>query len=138
MSGNLGENALAQQQADLVNHHQLAGIRDGDGQASVFGLVQRHEVIAEHQVYRNLFEQIVVKLEIVQVNEFAAIAPGYVLGLGLIVHVGSGSEACPAIPPVRDYGFGFRHFCHSKSSCTSLRSSCKLRSGFMWSRATRP
>jgi hypothetical protein len=82
-------------------------------------------VIAEHQVYRNLLEQIVVKLEIVQVNEFAAIAPGYVLGLGLIVDVGSGSEACPAIPSMCDYGFGFRHFCHSKSSCCS----CKLWSG---------
>jgi hypothetical protein len=77
-------------------------------------------VITEHQVYRNLLKQIVVKLEIVQVNEFAAIAPGYVLGLGLIVDVGSGSEACPAIPSVRDYGFGFRHFCHSKSFCFAI------------------
>ena len=33
--GNLGEDALAQQQADLVDHHQLAGIGDGDGQPSV-------------------------------------------------------------------------------------------------------
>ncbi len=29
--GDLGGDAAAQQQADLVDHHQLAGIGDGDG-----------------------------------------------------------------------------------------------------------
>ena len=115
--GNLGEDALAQQQADLVDHHQLAGIGDGDGQASVFGLIQRHEVVAEHQVDRDLLEQIVVQLEVVQVDELAAIAPRDVLRLVQIVHVGRGSQTGPAISPVRDYRFGFRYFCHSKSSC---------------------
>ena len=119
-SGNLGQDALAQQQADLVNHHQLAGVGDGDGQPSVFGLVQRHEVITEHQVYGNLLEQIVLQLEIVQIHEFAAIAPGNVLGLGQVVNVGSGSEPGPSIPSVRDYGFSFCHFCHSKSSLPLL------------------
>ena len=72
--GNFGDDALAQQQADLVDHHQLAGIGDGDGQTSVRGLFQRHEVVAEHQVDRDLLEQIVLQLEIVQVDELAAIA----------------------------------------------------------------
>ena len=114
---NLGEDALAQQQADLVDHHQLAGIGDGNGQASVLGLVQGNEVIAEHQVHRDLFEQIVVQLEIVQVHELAAIAPGDVLGLGQIVDVGSGRQPGPAIPTVRDYWFVSAIFCHPKSSC---------------------
>src|SRR6185295_13062697 len=97
-----------------------------DGQASVFGLIQRHEVIAKHQIYRDLLEQIVVQLEVMQVNELAAIAPGDILGLGQIVHVRRGSQTGPAISTVRDYRFSFRYFCHTNSSF------------FVWSRATRP
>ena len=89
--------ALAEQQADLVDHHQLAGIGDGDGQASVFGLIQRHEVITEHQVNRDLLEQIVMQLEVMQIDELAAVAAGDVLGFGQIVHVGRGSQTGPAI-----------------------------------------
>ena len=116
---NLGEDALAQQQADLVDHHQLAGIGDGNGQASVFGLVQRNEVVAEHQVDRNLLEQIVVELEVVQVDKLAAIAPGHVLGFVQVGDVGSRSQAGSAISSVRDDWFVFCHACHSQSSCSA-------------------
>ena len=50
--GNFGDDALAQQQADFVDHHQLAGIGDRDGQLAVRGFFQRNEVVAEHQVRR--------------------------------------------------------------------------------------
>ena len=73
-SGNLGHDALAQQQADLVDHHELARIGDGDGELSVRGFFQRDEVVAEHQVNWDLLEQVVVELEVVQVHELAAIA----------------------------------------------------------------
>ena len=72
---NFGEDTLAEQQADLVDHHQLAGIGDRDGQAPVVRFIQGHEVIAEHQVHGDLFEQIVVQLEIAQIDEFATVAP---------------------------------------------------------------
>jgi hypothetical protein len=48
-----------------------------------------------------------------QVDELAAIAAGYVLGFGQIVHVGRGSQTGPAISTVRDYRFGIRYFRHS-------------------------
>src|SRR6185312_11923982 len=107
-----------------------AGIGNGNGQAPVFGLIQRHEVIAEHQVHWDLLEQIVVQLEVMQVDELAAVAAGYVLGLGQIVHVGRRSQTGPAISPVRHYRFGFRYFRHSKSSCKRrtkswISSNCK-------------
>ena len=54
--GNFSDDALLQQQADLVDHHQLAGIGDGDGKLAVRGLFERDEVVAEHQLNRNLFE----------------------------------------------------------------------------------
>ena len=73
-SGNLGHDALAQQQADLVDHHELAWIGDRDGELSVRGFFQRDEVVAEHQVNWDLLEQVVVELEVVQVHELAAIA----------------------------------------------------------------
>src|SRR6185437_3807441 len=38
--GHLGQNAFAQQNADFINHHQLAGVGDGDGQAAVAGFFQ--------------------------------------------------------------------------------------------------
>ena len=64
--GDFGEDALLEQQADLVDHHQLAGIGDGDGQAAVRGLFQRNETVAEHQVDGNVFEKFVMQLEVVR------------------------------------------------------------------------
>ena len=42
-------------------------------------LLQRHEVVAEHQVDRNLAEQLVLDVKVLQVDELAAIAPRQVL-----------------------------------------------------------
>ena len=39
------------------------------------GLFQRDELVAEHQVHRDLLEQIVMQLEIAEIDELAAIAP---------------------------------------------------------------
>ena len=57
---NFGDDALLQQQADFVDHHQLAGIGDGDGELAIGSLFQRHEVVPEHQLYRNFLEQLVM------------------------------------------------------------------------------
>jgi hypothetical protein len=86
----LVEDALAQQQADLVDHHQLAGIGDSDRQAAVGSLFQRDEVVTEHQVDGNLLEQIMMQLEVVQIHELAAIAPRDVLRPGHFVRNPSG------------------------------------------------
>ena len=47
--GDAGDEARAEQAGDLVEHHQLGGVGDGDGEAA-FELLQRHEVVAEHHV----------------------------------------------------------------------------------------
>jgi hypothetical protein len=64
---------------DLVDHHQLAGIGDGDRQLTVGSLFQRNEFVAEHQLRRELLEQLMMKLEVREVDKFAAIAPRHVL-----------------------------------------------------------
>jgi len=71
---NFGDDPLAEEQADLVDHHQLAGIGNRNRQPPVRRLVQGHEVIAEHQVHGDLLEQVVVQLEIAQIDEFATVA----------------------------------------------------------------
>src|ERR1700674_585260 len=106
---NLGDDALAEQQADLVDHHQLAGVGDGDGEPAILGLLQRHEVVAKHQVDWNGFEKIVVQLEIMQVDELAAVAPRDVLRLFQFLGVGAGRRA-PV--PAHEYCFVFGRACH--------------------------
>ena len=73
--GDLGHDAPAQQQADLVDHHQLAGIGDGYNQPAVVLLFQRHEVVAEHVVHFDLAKQLVLDVKVLQIDELAAIAP---------------------------------------------------------------
>ncbi len=70
---------LLEQQADLVDHHQLARIGDRDRQLSVSCFFERNEVVAEHQVYRDLLEKIVVELKVVKVDELAAISTSGIL-----------------------------------------------------------
>src|SRR6185312_104403 len=41
-----------QQQTDFINHHQLAGIGNGNPQGAIV-FFQRHKVVAEHQVHRD-------------------------------------------------------------------------------------
>ncbi len=74
-----GDDPFLKQQTDLVDHHQLAGIGDRNRQLAVRRLFQRHEVVAEHQLRRELLEQLVVKLKVGEVDKLAAIAPRHVL-----------------------------------------------------------
>ena len=73
---NLGDDSFAEQQADLIDHHQLAGIGDRNRQPSVRGFFQRDEVVAEHQMHRDLFEEIVMQLKVAKIDEFAAVPSG--------------------------------------------------------------
>jgi hypothetical protein len=69
-----------QQQADLVDHHQLAGIGNRNGKFAVRRLFQRNELVAEHQVdCEILLEQIMMKLETGEVHKLAAVAPCHIL-----------------------------------------------------------
>ena len=91
---------LPQQQADLVDHHQLAGIGNRDRQTSIRSLFQRHEFIAEHQVDRDLLEQIVVQLKVAQVDELAAVAPRNIRARSISSGTGAGSgTSFPPFPP---------------------------------------
>src|ERR1035438_8246141 len=63
-AGYFGGDAPAQQQADLVDHHQLTGIGDSNHQPAIGLVLQRHEVVAEHQVDRNLAEQVVLNVKV--------------------------------------------------------------------------
>src|ERR1017187_2009611 len=53
---------------------KLMMIDDGNHQAPIGLALQRHEVVAEHQVHWNLAEQFVLDVEILQVHELATIA----------------------------------------------------------------
>src|ERR1041385_1504944 len=53
--GHLGPDAPVQQQADFIDHHQLAGIGNGDRQRAVI-LLQRNKVVAKHQAPRHVFK----------------------------------------------------------------------------------
>ncbi len=44
-------------------------------------LLQRHEVVAEHEVHFDLAEQFVLDVEVLQVDELAAIAPRQILAV---------------------------------------------------------
>ena len=77
--GHPGDDALPQQAADLVQHHQAAGIADRDDQA-VFQLLQGHEVITKHHVDGHAAEELVLDAKVLQIDKVAAIAMGERLG----------------------------------------------------------
>ena len=73
--GDAGDDAVAEQAGDFVEHHEPRGIADGDDEA--FGLLlDGHEVVAEHQLDGHGAQQFVLNLEVLQVDEFGAIAAG--------------------------------------------------------------
>src|SRR4051812_1036193 len=88
--GNFGDDALAQQQADFIDHHQLAGIGNSNRQTSVSSFLKRNKVVPEHQVRRNFRKQIVVQLEIMQVYELATIPSRNILGVLKVGSMGAG------------------------------------------------
>jgi hypothetical protein len=102
--GDLDGDATPQQQADLVDHHQLTGIGDGDQQAAVLLFLQRNKVVAEHQVHGDLAEQFVLDVEVLQIQEFAAIAPRQVLATFDFVARGQA-----AVAAYKDYFWWFWH-----------------------------
>ncbi len=57
------QHPAVQQQADLVDHVELAGVAERNRQPSIFQLLQRHEVEAEHQLHRHLAEEFVLDPE---------------------------------------------------------------------------
>ena len=72
--GYAGNDAMAEQAGNLIEHHQPRGIADGDDQRVVL-LLDGHEVVAEHQFDGDGAQQVVLNLEVFQVDEFGAIAP---------------------------------------------------------------
>ena len=67
-----------EQDAELVDHRQIARIRDDDLQeAAVRTLAPvRHEPVAQHQVGRNRSEQLLIDAERFHVDELEAVAVG--------------------------------------------------------------
>ena len=91
---NFRRDAPAEQQPDLVDHHQLAGIRHGNQQASVRLIFQRHKVVAEHQVHRHFAEQLVLDVEVLQIDELATVAARQRLRIGVLVKLGRKWKNC--------------------------------------------
>src|SRR5581483_9006926 len=89
---------------------------------------QRNEVIAEHQMRRDLCKQVVVQLEIMQVDEIAAISTRNVLRPFKLI----GTVCCSHLPvsSAHKHRFLFRHAAHSEPAPDALvnaRSQCKYR-----------
>src|SRR6266849_142506 len=122
---NLGDDPFAKQQADLVDHHQLTGIGNGNRQTPVRCFLQRDEVIPEHQVHRDLLEQIVVQLEVAQIDELAAVPAGNVARPFQLI--ASGRRRLGRKPPA--IRATVHHDCfllsHSSYQCTSKIVFCR-------------
>src|SRR6202040_4406044 len=82
------------------------------GELSVGSLLQRHEVIAEHQLDRNFLKQLVMQFEAAEVDEFAAITPSHVLCALQVGNGIAGGADWPAITAIHEQRFfvGCRHF----------------------------
>jgi len=91
-----GDDPLLQQQADLIDHHQLAGVGNRYRQLAVGSLFQRHEVVAEHQLRGKFLEQLMMQLEVGEIYKLAAIAPRHVLGT---LQVGDRIPVVTTCPP---------------------------------------
>jgi hypothetical protein len=93
--GDAGDQAGAQEAGDLVQHHELRGVGDGDGKAA-FRLLQRHEVVAEHHVHGHGFEELVLDFEVLEVDKVGVVTTGKSFGaLGLVeAHVVYGNGNC--------------------------------------------
>ena len=61
--GDAGDDAMAEQAGDFVEHHEARGIADGDDQR-IGLLLDGHEVVAEHQFHGNGAQQVVLDLEV--------------------------------------------------------------------------
>ena len=91
--GDAGNDAVAEQAGDLVEHHQPRRIADGDDEHFLL-LLDRHEVVAEHQFDRHGAQQVVLNFEILQVDELGVIASGQRLSLGAFVEAVRIGDRC--------------------------------------------
>ena len=82
--GDAGDDAMAEQAGDLVEHHELRGVGDGDDQR-IRPLLDGHEVVAEHQLDGHGAQQVVLDAEVLQVDKLGAIARGEHFGVGAFV-----------------------------------------------------
>ena len=73
--GDLDAQLLVQQQRQLVDQVEIARIGERDIERPVLRL-QRHEVVAEHQIDRDGAEQVVIDAGFPQIDELAAVARG--------------------------------------------------------------
>ena len=74
-SRDLGLHPLVQQQANFIDHHQLAGIGDRDRElVAVF--LEWNKVVAEHQVHGDGTEEFVLNVVVLQIDELATVASG--------------------------------------------------------------
>src|SRR5205807_1169632 len=78
-SGYPGLDSPVEEEADLVNHHQLAGVGNRNPQ-NPLALFQGNKAVAEHQIYGDRLEQLGVQMIIAQIDELAAITHGQVAG----------------------------------------------------------
>ncbi len=99
--GNARHDAMAEQPGNLVEHHQLRGVADGDHQRLAL-LLDGHEVVAEHQFHRHRAQQVVLDLEVLQVDELGVIALGERLGMAALVKT------------VRQWNREYRCICHMR------------------------
>src|SRR5262249_12891755 len=100
-----GDDTTAQVSADFVEQRQITGIGDGDDHAAVLGLLQRDEVVAEHEVHFDLAEQLMLDVEALQVYELAAIPARHFFG---VRHLIAGCEH-GAVAAIYEYGFLICH-----------------------------
>ena len=88
--GHAGNDAVAEQAGDLVEHHQARGVADGYDQR-VLLLLDGHEVVAEHELDGDGAQQFVLNLEVFEVDELGVIAVGESLSLGALVGLPAGA-----------------------------------------------
>ena len=117
--GDLDVQLLLQQDRQLVDQVEVAGIGERDVQVPVLRL-DGHEVVAEHQVDRDGVEQVVIDADFAQVDKIAAVARGQRLGLRDLVgrldnleSVSSGHGNLVRIQNSRIQNSEYEESCHS-------------------------
>ena len=82
--GDAGRDAVAEEAGNFVEDHEARGVADGDDQR-VGGLLDGHEIVAEHELDGDGAQEVVLNLEVLEVDELGVIAARECLGLGAVV-----------------------------------------------------
>ena len=80
-SGDFDAQLFVEQEAQLVDHVEVARVGEGDIKGAVDG-AERYEVVPEHEVNGDAAEEVVVDGAFAEVDVFAAVACGHRLGGG--------------------------------------------------------